>query len=90
MKKLAILALALSLSACGFTPQGDLARDVVRERGAQAYDEGLENGLWFMCRGASVGSIRRKFGASRDLMAAYNTLCSELSFDLGDVPPARP
>lgn len=69
-----VVALALALSACGFTPQGDLARDVIREKGAQAYDEGLANALWFMCSGASVGSIRRTFGKN---MAAYNSLCAD-------------
>lgn len=83
MKSIAILALALSLSACGFTPQGDLVRDVVRERGAQAYDEGLANSLWFMCNAASVGSIRRTFGSRMD---AYNSLCSEAALRLDPIP----
>lgn len=68
------LAAALALSACGFTPQGDLARDLIREKGAQAYDEGLANSLWFMCNAASVGSIRRTFGKN---MAAYNAICAD-------------
>lgn len=64
------------LSGCGFTPQGDLARDVIREKGAQAYDEGLDNSLWFVCNAASVGSVRRRFGGSADQAAAYNALCA--------------
>lgn len=67
---------ALTLGACGFTPQGDLVRDVVREKGAQAYDEGLENSLWFICNAASIGSVRRRFGASADSAAAYRALCA--------------
>ena len=74
MRTLTALALALAVSGCGFTPQGELVRGVVREKGAQAYDEGLANSLWFMCNAASVGSIRRTFGNN---MAAYNAICAE-------------
>lgn len=84
MKKLAIISVALALSACGITPQGDLVRDAVRERGAEAYDEGLANSLWFVCSAASVGSIRRTFGSRMD---AYNSLCSEAALRLDPVPP---
>jgi len=36
MRALLALLLALGLVGCGFTPHGDLARDVIREKGAQA------------------------------------------------------
>ena len=52
MKVLLVLALSLMLAACGFTPQGDMVRGVVRERGAQAYDEGISNAEW--------GRLRRR------------------------------
>lgn len=74
MKVFAFAAL-LALGACGFTPQGDLVRDVIREKGAQAYDEGLENALHFICHGVSVGSARRRFGNDPALAKAYNTIC---------------
>lgn len=70
-----LLALLL-LGACGFTPQGDLVRGVVREKGAQAFDEGLENAEWFICHAASIGSIRRKYGRDPQTAAAYNAICS--------------
>lgn len=76
MKHLLVVGLGLTLAACGFTPQGDLARDIVREKGAQAYDEGLENAEWFICNAASVGSIRRKYGKDSATAAAYKQLCS--------------
>jgi hypothetical protein len=72
--KPAIIALALVLAGCGITPEGDIARGVVREKGAQAYDEGVANSLWFLCNAASVGSVRRAFGKN---MTAYNDICSE-------------
>jgi len=80
MRALLALLLALGLVGCGFTPHGDLARDVIREKGAQAYDEGLANSLWFICHGASVGSIRRTFGKNMD---AYNALCSDAPLRVG-------
>lgn len=72
----AALFVVLALSSCGFTPQGDFIRDTVRDRGAQAYDEGLETSLWFLCSAASIGSIRRRFGASGETAAAYNAICA--------------
>ena len=70
------LVLLFALSACGFTPQGDLVRSTIKDKGAQAYDEGIENAEWFLCNAASVGSIRRKFGRDERMSAAYNTLCN--------------
>ena len=70
------IALAITLSACGFTPQGDLVRDLAKNKGAQAYDEGIENAEWFLCNAASVGAIRRKFGRDEKMANAYNTLCN--------------
>lgn len=76
MKTLLILAVSLTLTACGFTPQGDFARGVAREKGAQAYDEGIQNAEWFLCHAASVGSIRRHYGSDKARADAYNTLCN--------------
>jgi len=72
--KYGIILASLLLASCGFTPQGDLVRSVVREKGAQAYDEGVENAVYFLCYPASVASIRRKFGHRMDV---YNALCAE-------------
>lgn len=86
--KLVTVVTVLFLSACGFTPQGDFARDMVREKGAQAYDEGLENSLWYICNAASVGSIRRRFGVSVEAAAAYQALCAP-SANIIDPSPVR-
>lgn len=75
MKTLVAMML-ISLAGCGFTPQGDLVRDAIRDKGAQAYDEGLENSLWFICNAASIGSVRRRFGGSADSASAYRALCA--------------
>lgn len=86
MRKLLILpllaVLALALGACGFTPQGDAVRQAISIEGAKAMDQGLVNTEWFMCNGASVGSVRRRYGKSKDTAEAWRTLC-------GDNPDAR-
>lgn len=85
-----ILALALTgcnLSACGFTPQGDAIRNAVKVYGAQAYDEGLENSLFFMCKVASKGSVDRKFGTSQNLADSYNELCGNVEINIIDMSP---
>jgi hypothetical protein len=74
MKK--VIIAALMLSSCGFTPEGDIARGTIKDKGAQAYDEGLENSLWFLCNGVSIGAIRRKFGSDQRMADAYHTLCT--------------
>jgi hypothetical protein len=71
-----LLGTSLVLGACGFTPEGSLIRDTVKAKGAQAYDEGLENSEWFICNAASIGSVRRKYGTSAAKTAAYHELCS--------------
>ena len=75
MKYLALAAL-LTLGACGFTPGGDLFRDTVSQKGAQAYDEGLVNAEWFVCNAASVGSIKRRYFGSTSSAATYNEFCN--------------
>ncbi len=76
MAAIAVLTCAsLALGACGFTPQGDAIRNAIEQYGAQAYDEGLDNSVYFMCFVASHGSVERKFGTSQDLANAYNTIC---------------
>ena len=67
------LLLALFLSGCGFTPFGDTIRSAVKDYGAQAYDEGLENSEFYICKVASIGSILRRYGRSK--AEAWKALC---------------
>lgn len=71
-----VLACSALLSACGQTSQGDLVRETIKQRGADAYDAALENNEWFMCEAASAGSVRRKYGKSPELAAAYRSICT--------------
>lgn len=75
--KTLIIALAcLSLTVgCGFTKEGDLVRRAVSREGAKAMDEGVNNTVWALCFGFSHGAIERKFGATKDMSDAYNTIC---------------
>lgn len=87
MRVAAALAATLAVGACGFTPQGDLIRDTVKAKGAQAYDEGLENAEWFICYAASVGAVRRKYGRDAQTAAAYNAICAPAVDILGREAP---
>jgi len=71
---LAFLGAFVLLGACGFTPQGDLIRDVVKQGTQKAGDAGLRNAEWFMCEGAPVGAVKRRYG-SADAAEAYAKLC---------------
>lgn len=79
------MILVLVLSSCGFTQEGDLLREAVRTYGAQAYDEGLENAEFYICRAASVGSIVRRYGQDAKLFSAWRALCIGV-----DAPPFTP
>lgn len=81
MRKL-LFAAPLVLAGCGLTPQGDIVRSTVAERGAEVMDGGLTNAEWFLCQAASVGSIKRRYGSSAEKSKAYTDLCRES----GEVP----
>ena len=53
LKVLLIAAIGLLLGCSGIS--------TVKTKGAEINDEALENALFFVCKGASVGSIRRRF-----------------------------
>lgn len=76
-----MLACSVLLSACGQTSQGDLVRDAIQKRGADAYDAGLENSEYFMCDAASARAVRKRYGKSPQLAAAYRTICAENAAD---------
>jgi hypothetical protein len=70
-----VLSLVLFLSSCGWTPQGDIIRETIKNRGAQSFDEGLESSEWFICKGASFGAVERRYGRSKKLADAHQTIC---------------
>lgn len=68
-------ALAATLAACGFTETGTRVRELVKSEGARAYDEGLANAEFFVCRAASVGSVQRRYGRTAETAEAWRVLC---------------
>ena len=75
MKKLTIVAAALLLGACGFTPQGSAAKNVLFGGVEKAGAAGLDNAESFLCRLAPVGTVKDRYGVTDERAAAYATLC---------------
>lgn len=67
--------LLLALAGCGFTPQGGLIRSQVLEKGAQAYDYGLDNSELFLCQIASVGSVERRYWRNQEDFDTWARFC---------------
>jgi len=75
------------LAGCGTT------REVV-DKGAEANDAALNAAEFVICRGASIGSIRRKY-SSPELSAVWQDICKENdAFELvsedESIPPVSP
>jgi len=68
------LVLALALTACGFTPQGNAVRSALFQGVQKAGEAGLESAEKFMCELAPVGAVKRRYG-SADVAEAYAKLC---------------
>lgn len=84
------LLLALFLGACGLTPQGDFARSAIATKGADVMDEGLQNAHWFICYGASVGTIKRHYGKSQEMADIYWGFCYEENDQVDVIGPVSP
>ena len=77
MTRLVVLILALLLSGCGLTQEGDAMRSAVRDYGARAADAELENLEWGICNAASVGAIKRRYPAGSKKAAGRDALCGD-------------
>lgn len=66
MIRIVLFAALALLAGCGFTPEGDALRAAIAAKGAEAYDAGLDNSVWFVCNAASIGAINRRFGSDPD------------------------
>jgi hypothetical protein len=76
----------LAIAGCGLTPQGDAARQYAANRGASVHDTSLENAEFYLCRAASVGSVKRRYGVTHEKAQAWREICD----DLGDVNIIEP
>lgn len=74
MKKILLILFTLALiPGCAYF-------GVAKERAKLAYDKALNEAEWVICDAASVGSIKRKYGASQEAMDAWEKLCGQKSF----------
>ena len=67
-----IIALALLLGGCATL---DTARDVVKQKGAQAADQGLTDAEWLVCNAAPIGSVKRRYGQTVERADTYKDFC---------------
>ena len=67
--KAIIIAAALFLGACS----ADAIRTTLSEGGAKFMDQALTDAEWVLCYGASIGSVKRRYGGSK--ADTYNALC---------------
>lgn len=76
MKRMAIACiLVLLLVGCAFTPEGRILRQVLIEKGAVGYDALLEDAELIMCRVASVGAVKRRYGQTQASADAWRAIC---------------
>lgn len=71
-----VLILALLLSGCGLTPQGQAVRTAIDEYGQKIADAELENAEFLLCRAISVGAFARRYGKDQKKVEAWKTLCT--------------
>ena len=65
----------LILSACGQTATGNLIRSTFQDKAAEIATEGLKNAEWFVCRYASIGSVKDRYGQTQEGANSYNAFC---------------
>lgn len=69
MKRLLLILLLLTATGCA---QYGTAMTVGTAKGAEAADKALEAAIWYVCKGASIGAVERRFGRTP---SAYRALC---------------
>ena len=75
IKLLSALAAVLFLAGCGLTPQGDLVRGAVQERGRAVAAQALQNAIWYKCRVSPVGAIQDHYGRSQTMAEVGRREC---------------
>ena len=64
------LGILVVLSSCQYV-------GLAKQKGAEFYDAALAESEWFMCYAASIGSVKRRYGAEPERAKTYNALCSQ-------------
>lgn len=75
MFRLLAVIILFAVAGCGLTPRGDAFRADLKEKGKDTAAAGLENAEWYLCRVASVGAIKDRYGISMEKVYAYNMIC---------------
>lgn len=83
-----LMVLVFLFAGCGFTPQGDAVRGLIKAGTERAARQGLVNMEWGLCWGAPIGAIRERYGKGA-LAGAYTQLCEGSSKNLLDVKGDR-
>lgn len=71
--RVVILGALVTLGGCELA---DTLLPQVKERGAEVGDRLLDEAEWYICNGARVGAIRRRYGKDEASAAAYNKRCN--------------
>ena len=77
IKGIMVAIALLSIGACTSIPQVNAAREVLKSEGAKSSDQLLEDAVWVVCRGSSVGAIVRYF-RTRELADAWLAICNNV------------
>ena len=72
MKWFIIAAGLLFLSGCASI---DSVKKTIAMKGAEISDDALTDAVWWTCKGASIGSVQRRYGQTRDRAIMYREFC---------------
>ncbi len=73
-RPIVIAAALLFLAGC-VSSTGNVLKGAVQMRGAMVADEGLASAKWYVCKGATVGSIKREYGRTMEDADTYRRFC---------------
>lgn len=67
--------IAIGLLAISGCANFDLGKQAVVAKATEWSDDALNDAIWWTCKGASVGSVQRKYGMSVDRASMYKVFC---------------
>lgn len=74
-KFLLMFGVIIFLAGCGLTSEESALREILRQKSKTAAAVMLENNEWYMCRAASIGSIKDRYSVTPEKATAYNIIC---------------
>ncbi len=72
MKWFIITVGLLFLSSCASI---DTVKKTIAIKGAEISDTALTEAVWWTCKGASIGSVQRRYGQTKDRAMMYREFC---------------